>query len=79
MQVIETCNFHTCSCHPGTSDLADDLPDWLLIAEGRMRSPEPAPKIDQSFPLKPQQPGKGGPALQGMEAGNTDDPVNRAI
>lgn len=41
-------------------ELEDDLPDWLLMAEGRMRMPEPMPKADLSFPLKPQQPGKGG-------------------
>ncbi|CAE7760549.1 unnamed protein product [Symbiodinium microadriaticum] len=33
---------------------------WLLIAEGRARIPAPPPKIDLSFPFKPQEPGKGG-------------------
>eukprot|EP00441_Pelagodinium_beii_P032143 CAMPEP_0197635030 /NCGR_PEP_ID=MMETSP1338-20131121/10956_1 /TAXON_ID=43686 ORGANISM="Pelagodinium beii, Strain RCC1491" /NCGR_SAMPLE_ID=MMETSP1338 /ASSEMBLY_ACC=CAM_ASM_000754 /LENGTH=617 /DNA_ID=CAMNT_0043207005 /DNA_START=32 /DNA_END=1885 /DNA_ORIENTATION=- len=37
-----------------------NYPDWLLVAEGRARSPESKPKYDLSFPLKPQQPGKGG-------------------
>lgn len=35
-------------------------PDWLLVAEGRMKSPEPKVKADLSFPLAPQCPGKGG-------------------
>ena len=35
-------------------------PDWLLVAEGRMKSPEPKIKADLSFPLAPQCPGKGG-------------------
>ncbi|CAE6925756.1 unnamed protein product [Symbiodinium sp. KB8] len=39
---------------------AEDLPQWLLIAEGRARIPAPPPKIDLSFPFKPQEPGKGG-------------------
>lgn len=37
-----------------------DLPQWLLAAEGRAKSPENKPKKDLSFPLKPQAPGKGG-------------------
>ncbi|CAE7452760.1 unnamed protein product [Symbiodinium necroappetens] len=40
---------------------AEDLPQWLLIAEGRARIPAPPPKSDLSFPFKPQEPGKGGP------------------
>jgi len=39
---------------------AEDLPQWLLIAEGRARIPAPPPKSDLSFPFKPQEPGKGG-------------------
>jgi len=37
-----------------------DLPDWYLISEGRLKSPQPKPKVDLSFPLAPQCPGKGG-------------------
>lgn len=37
-----------------------DYPEWMLIAEGRAKSPEPKKKFDLSFPMKPQAPGKGG-------------------
>jgi len=37
-----------------------NYPEWLLVAEGKAKIPEAKPKYDLSFPLKPQQPGKGG-------------------
>lgn len=37
-----------------------ELPQWLIAVENRAKSPEPLPKKDLSFPLKPQAPGKGG-------------------
>eukprot|EP00930_Biecheleria_cincta_P082986 TRINITY_DN72624_c0_g1_i1.p1 TRINITY_DN72624_c0_g1~~TRINITY_DN72624_c0_g1_i1.p1 ORF type:complete len:612 (-),score=114.89 TRINITY_DN72624_c0_g1_i1:151-1986(-) len=37
-----------------------ELPSWLLIAEGTVKSPEAKPKFDLSFPMFPQSPGKGG-------------------
>lgn len=40
--------------------LEPDLPEWLLVAEGQIKSPEPKVKADLSFPLAPQCPGKGG-------------------
>lgn len=40
--------------------LDQSLPNWLLVAEGRIKSPEVKVKADLSFPLAPQCPGKGG-------------------
>eukprot|EP00933_Yihiella_yeosuensis_P020715 TRINITY_DN1654_c3_g2_i6.p1 TRINITY_DN1654_c3_g2~~TRINITY_DN1654_c3_g2_i6.p1 ORF type:complete len:616 (+),score=121.33 TRINITY_DN1654_c3_g2_i6:72-1919(+) len=37
-----------------------ELPDWFLIADGRKTAPAPKPKMDLTFPLFPQSPGKGG-------------------
>ena len=44
-----------------------DLSSWTLA-----RMPEPMPKADLSFPLKPQQPGKGGEMLAPDMAGKGD-------
>ncbi|CAK9106633.1 unnamed protein product [Durusdinium trenchii] len=40
--------------------LCPEMPEWLLVAEGSKRMPLLPEKLDLSFPLKPQQPGKGG-------------------
>lgn len=37
-----------------------NLPEWLLLAEGTVKSPEAKPKFDLTFPMFPQSPGKGG-------------------
>lgn len=37
-----------------------ELPEWLLLAEGTVKSPEAKPKFDLTFPMFPQSPGKGG-------------------
>lgn len=48
-----------------------ELPEWLLIAEGRAHSPPPKVKMDLTFPLFPQSPGKGGWPARKLK--NTDE------